>query len=51
MEAVELFLLRRCIEVRYDPAQLDPGFWEAVLQGSETEARAALEALPADDGA
>ncbi len=51
VSGVELFLLRRCVEIRYDPERLDPGFWNAVLQGSEAEARAALEALPPPESA
>ena len=50
VEGVSFSLLKRRVEIRYDPDRLDPGFWVAMLQGSEEEARAALEALPPGEG-
>lgn len=50
VEGLQLSLISRSLVIRYDPARLDPGFWDAVLTGSEDEARAALEALPGGDG-
>ena len=49
VEGLRLSLMSRSLEIRYDPARLDPAFWAAVLTGSEAEARAALEALPDED--
>ena len=46
VEGLQLSLIGRSLTIRYDPARLDPGFWDAVLTGSEAEARAALEGLP-----